>query len=1029
MPKQKIIGSVVCDPPVAKAGESVRVTVRNPQGRAYRNTESSSITINGVPGSEQWMRWTSPGARVIHVMASDEGSDEIETSRLEIDVVGKDGPSRPYLKVESTPERPTTATFTVVDPTRATHVPVHRGPRLTEPPKRRQLRRAIGPVGPGVQAAPPKYTWRMGDGKSLVVPRDNIEHDFGPHLDPKRVRQTFNVEVVAELPNRPPVVLHHTVSVLNTYGLMRRRGVLRPPVSCDRVARFEDGRFTGRMRVRNPETFQLRLTKRRVEVFYDGDRDSRIVAEEVAGVSLPPGQLVDVDVKVPATSLVGAVGFAVHFAGRPAKAETRHTVRLSAYFDVVGRRKGTVIEGSLATFIGHVAGTNLGRATTFPVRDLERLIRRGVVDPPAIGATAAVPGSLARLADRSRPAWGDPGSTPVGKHLDEPPAAVGARCNPENLPDQIPEGFVCQATPEKRWELLPGRFVNARKGDIVLSPGDNGYIGQLLRQVSPPQNYSHSGIMTRNHDEITHSTAAPERLEDQASGGGAPTDGFEPHALRYLWPGAITQTVNAATEGELLESPDNGSPTYLIQSFNPDVSGDVTELIPALVVKPDPFLETPELRAKLEAVAAKAVAEVGKTHYSFYGYTNPAAALDGEHDAPDSPYAPGWPALTYPSVCSSFIWLCYRNFVDMVEGDLEAADTLAGGDDGGADGLYRYTAHERREAGEWLRGTLYNRLKQAANEKGWFGQLTAEVSDMADDVANQILNTFSSNWAETDSKDSEKWRDQFDAFAVSPDNILLWDGPDSKVGGLYGHAEELMYRPEHLEEVVVHRWAFVETRGTVSGTAHLGDAGQGGVRIELTENLFVMTGADGFFSLPDVPSGSYVLKAYKVTDDQVPLKATIPIKVVADQTTVVDVALTLPDKQFREVVLNARMEIVDDEFAAAVDPHVVLSFEGVLHVGPGSTHDVTTFTGICDESVMAELRLAADLEPDGSVTITARGRIYESEDPYDGIGGEVEVSFPVPPGAIRTWDGMKLVNDDDDSVVLDFDVLNSQDKF
>jgi hypothetical protein len=39
------------------------------------------------------------------------------------------------------------------------------------------------------------------------------------------------------------------------------------------------------------------------------------------------------------------------------------------------------------------------------------------------------------------------------------------------------------------------------------------------------------------------------------------------------------------------------------------------------------------------------------------------------------------------------------------------------------------------------------------------------------------------------------------------------------------------------------------------------------------------------------------------------------------------------------------------------------------------------------------------------------------------------VSFPVPPGAIRTWDGMKLVNDDDDSVVFDFDVLNSQDKF
>jgi len=1026
MPTKKIIGSVVCDPPVARAGESVRVTVRNPQGRAYRNGETSSITINGVPGSEQWLRWTTPGSRVIHVMASDEGSDEIETSRLEIDVVGEDGPGRPYLRVESTPERPTTATFTVVDPSRATHVPVHRGPRLADPTRRRQVRRGIAAMGPGAKAPPPKYTWRMGDGTSLVVPRDTVEHDFGPQLDPGRVRQTFNVEVVAEVANRPPVVLHHTVSVLNTYALLRRRGVLRPPVACERVARFENGHFTGRMRVRNPEAFQLRLTKRRVEVFYAGDRDSRIVAEEVAGVSLPPGQLVDVEVKVPATSLTGAVGFAVHFAGRPAKAETRHAVRLSAYFDVVGRRKGTVLDGSLSTFIGHVAETNLGRATSFPVRDLERLIRRGVVAPPAISTTAAVPGSLARLADRARPAWGDPGSTPIAKHVEEPPAVVGSPCNPENLPDQIPEGFVCQATPEKAWELLPGRFVNAKKGDIVLSPGDNGYIGQLLRRVSPPQHYSHSGIMTRNHDEITHSTAAPERLEDQASGGGAPTDGFEPHALRYLWPGAITQTVNAATEGELLESPDSGSPSYLIQSFNPDVSGDVTELVPALVVKPDPFLETPQLRAKLKAVAAAAVAEVGKTHYSFYGYTNPAAALDGAHDAPAGP---DWAALTYPSVCSSFIWLCYRKFVDMIEGDLEASDTSAGGDGGGADGLYRYTAHERREAGEWLRATLYNRLKQAANDEGWLGQLGAQLSDMADDVANQILNTFSSNWADTESKDSDKWRDQFDAFAVSPDNILLWDGPDSSVGGLYGHAEELMYRPEHLEEVVVHRWAFVETRGTVNGTAHLDGAGQGGVRIELTENLFVMTGADGYFSLPDVPSGSYVLQAYKVTDDQVPLKATMPIHVVADQATVVDVALTRPDKLFREVVLNASMDITDDEFAAAVDPHEHLHFEGVLHVGPGSTHDATTFTGVCDDSVMAELRLSADLQEDGSVTITGRGRIYESEDPSDGVGGEHEVSFHLAPGAIGTWEGMKLVNDDDDSAVFDFEVLNSQDKF
>jgi hypothetical protein len=78
---------------------------------------------------------------------------------------------------------------------------------------------------------------------------------------------------------------------------------------------------------------------------------------------------------------------------------------------------------------------------------------------------------------------------------------------------------------------------------------------------------------------------------------------------------------------------------------------------------------------------------------------------------------------------------------------------------------------------------------------------------------------------------------------------------------------------------------------------------------------------------------------------------------------------------------------------------------------------------------MAELRIAADLQEDGSVVITARGRIYESEDPLDGVGGEAEVSFQVGRGAIGTWEGMKLVNDDDDSAVFDFEVLNRQDMF
>jgi hypothetical protein len=96
--------------------------------------------------------------------------------------------------------------------------------------------------------------------------------------------------------------------------------------------------------------------------------------------------------------------------------------------------------------------------------------------------------------------------------------------------------------------MMPGRFLNARKGDVILSPGGTGLIGGLLLSVTPSQWYSHSGITTRNYDEITHSTASEQRLIDHTRGQGG-SDGFEPNALKYLWPGVITQQVESAIKG------------------------------------------------------------------------------------------------------------------------------------------------------------------------------------------------------------------------------------------------------------------------------------------------------------------------------------------------------------------------------------------------------------------------------------------------------------------------------------------------
>lgn len=130
------------------------------------------------------------------------------------------------------------------------------------------------------------------------------------------------------------------------------------------------------------------------------------------------------------------------------------------------------------------------------------------------------------------------------------------------LGDGLGEEWVCQASDEQRVVIMPGRFMNARKGDIILSPGGNGLIGGLLRRGDLPQRYSYSGIMTRNYDAIAHSTASEERLEndpvgsDPLTGEAAATDGHRPDIVRYGWPGVVTQATVSAIHGEPMLDPE-----------------------------------------------------------------------------------------------------------------------------------------------------------------------------------------------------------------------------------------------------------------------------------------------------------------------------------------------------------------------------------------------------------------------------------------------------------------------------------------
>jgi hypothetical protein len=699
-------------------------------------------------------------------------------------------------------------------------------------------------------------------------------------------------------------------------------------------------------------------------------------------VTVQPGTTEKVEIRLPYAALPKhAVGFAVHYRGSTA---SRKQVRASAYFDIPGRfQRLDTLDTSVASTLTTLLDLGLlpPRKPIFP-GDIATLARR-----------SAPPGSLTR-SDVQRainPTIGDGSDAGPFKPLSGSTDDVfeGNPCDPYNLPSVIPEGWVCQATSEKEYRWVLPRFVNARQGDIVLSPGGDGLIAQLLREVDPPQSYSHSGIMSRNQSEVTHSTAAEDRLMAYPEGAwgvdSEPLDGLQPHALRFLWPGVVKQTVEHAVDGEAIEDPqgesdENGNkPTYDIKGFNPDVSATTGKVIPALVVKPDPFEETSQIRTKLREIGAFASEQHGKGHYRFFAYTDPTVALS--QVAPESA---GWAAGTYPCVCSSFVWFCARSQQATFEGaSLEAGDLASSvkvdPPQSGEDGLYLYTAAERLAAGEFIYQYLYDMVWDLGPD------FFVALEDVADDVANQVLNTFESDWAETDAKDSEAWRDTSDADAVSPDDMLHWDGPTK--GGLWGSSEPLIYRTARYEYLPKHVWKKVEKVGSLHGTVLFEGEPVGGATIELSGGQFAaFSGGDGAFSFVDVPIGLYQLTAYKVVDEEGTFHSTrepVDVEITEGDEDVI-VELSGPDPDYREIVYRVDMHVKDYEFMAAADPHEYKYYDGVAHVGPSDPYvEVGPLSCLCDNDVLAEGWIDLEWKPDRTIRYRRRLRLHDGASTSD----------------------------------------------
>jgi len=614
------------------------------------------------------------------------------------------------------------------------------------------------------------------------------------------------------------------------------------------------------------------------------------------------------------------------------------------------------------------------------------------------------------------------------------PVAEGEVCDPDNLDEvqlALADGgqLVCQSTTEVMDVLMPARWMNARKGDVLLSPGGDGIIGGLMLNVSPPQWYSHSGIMTRNYDEITHSTGSQARLMDHLRGIADGSDGFEPHILKYIWPGAITQTVENSVDGESFPDPEYNK-SYSIAAFGPLTVGvthnDQMKMIPPLVLKPDPMQESPAVRTALHMIAADARMNagrpgvVGQYHYRWFSYTDPSIG-QGPVEGPLA----GWAAGTRASVCSSYIWMHARSRSGKLESgqalvtptDLELADLATGASVRPVtqEGLYTYTANERLAAGEWLYDMIYN---QAYEKAGWLGNI---LTDAADDISNQFLNAFANG--DCDAKDDDKWRQTTDADAISPDDMMWWDGPES--GGLYGFLEPAKFREARIETYTVSRWRKVLSRGRIHGRVFDAGVPVAGAMVQVYEGKTDFTDGAGQYELNDVPLGPYTIKAQKVINAV--LKTAEAPKILDAAELTVDIALQEPPERYRiaQVFIDfwgRDYETFDSDEIKDPGPEY---FE--LYLGPDKLTNTAHRTYKWGGEMRLEYTFTVRLLVNNTVDVDVHGLLYEgtSEDTTD-LDGTGSTTFQVPLEATRgaTLTITNTQEDDDDEGQLAISVKN-----
>ena len=908
-----IIGSVVWTPQKPIAGQSVKVDVCGPDGKPYANNQPEYIAINGAAGSAQYLQFPLAGDQKVFVTAAradgtpEQSTVTITVAAAELSAATLATISDPALTKDRIAWVKVTADVNLltVAPAQPYDAPYH--VQFSLVPFSRFVQPPASPA-PATPAPTPKptttttidtWSWDFGDGATATTDSPSVSHDFESALDPTRefhqfdikitgARKTYAVAPSASNPSPVPTSTTdlgswtRTLSVHNTYVACKNRGYAVLPVTAGGWATKSGTNFVGDAEIKNNEPVAIQLVSRLlIPVLEDSDASVALTAIEAVDppVVVPAKGSVKVKVVAPFSHVPdGALGFSAVYSAEPAGGSNSPIAGLQVR--------------ATAHFLTHPQ-------------------YRGKTVPAAAVTPAANP---------ANPPRGDelgPGPDPAPSNEAMPPVAVGNQCDPDNLPGKVPDGLACQITPQTQTIQTSARFLNARKGDLLLCPsvGDASLVDSMFSMLTPAQLYGHSGIMTRNYEQITHCTASEGRLEKYTVGGSLSSndDGFDPDALKYAWPGVLTQTVDHAVNGEMIADPSSTSgQTYTFQDFLGLPSainiGSQFVVIPPLVVKPDPMLETSAVRDLLTKVADDAYGNTGRFHYRFYCFTNPAAGLNDGLVAPKTGLnsSSAWAEGTHGAVCSSFIWMMMKGRGVNALGPSKyatAAELSAFAkslqvsldpDNQTLDGLFYYSEAQRSLCANWLYHKIWGYVRA---QESWFDE---EVSQAANYYADQLCNTFSNDYSATPDEDagaSQSWLNPGSADALSPDNFLAWNGPGPQ-NGVLGYSEPAIYFPANTATVPIYKWASVTQYGKLTGRVVLNGKPAASATVEIP-GMSTGTDKDGNYSFDKAPYGPYVVNAKlawtegPVTDD---LQTGVPEYSIGQASVKVDKAdVAAPD--------------------------------------------------------------------------------------------------------------------------------------